>query len=105
MTTPEDTADNNENWPRNLNDIINLGTRFFEEYEKRRQTPPPANIADEGMDTVDRDKLILEELRKNYDRDIDLRKHTEGKANTIIIFASVILTLLLAFIALRQNYL
>jgi len=44
--------------------------------------------------------LILEELRKNYDRDIDLRKHTEGKANTIITFAGVILTLLLAFIAL-----
>lgn len=100
MTAPEDTAGNNGKWPRNLNDIINLRALLFEEYEKRRQTPPPSSIADEGMDTIDRDKLILEELRKNYDRDIDLRKHTEGKTNTIITFAGVILTLLLAFIAL-----
>jgi uncharacterized membrane protein len=51
------------------------------------------------MDT-NRDNVILEELHKEYDRDTDLRKHTEGKANTIITFSGVILTLLLAFIAL-----
>ncbi len=91
MTSPESTRGNNGNWRPNLNDIINLGTRFIEEYERRRQTPPPDNNTTEGSDAVERDELILEELRKDYDRDIDLRKHTEGKANTIITFSGVIL--------------
>jgi hypothetical protein len=53
-----------------------------------------------GRMETNRDNVILEGLHKEYDRDTDLRKHTEGKASTTITFLGVILTLLLALIAL-----
>lgn len=52
------------------------------------------------MTKAGKDRVILEELSKEYDREFDIRKHTEGKASTIIAFSGIILTLLLAFIAL-----
>lgn len=91
-------------------DIVKFVGQMFQNFQRSShggqpspdgQTPPDGQPQlHDRSNTIDNDKLVLEELRKGYDRDIGLRKDLEGKANTIITFCGVILTLLLGFITL-----
>jgi hypothetical protein len=90
MGTPEDSTNNGDK-RENGSSVADAMNSFFKQFTYSIQT--------------NNDRIILEELSKEYDRNSDLRKQTEGKANTIITFSGVILTLLLAFIALSFDHL
>jgi ABC-type uncharacterized transport system fused permease/ATPase subunit len=80
--------------------------QLMQQFTNSRQQPPPNSNPEGGDDhagdgdTINNDRLILDELHKEYDRTLDLRTNIEEKAKTIITFSGVILTLLLEFITL-----
>ena len=106
----KDKAEKGKNWRDNLRAIVELAEAIRSIaavaatiqgiMNSRRRVTAPAVTTSLRSNTIENDRLILEELSKTYDRNLDMRKDTEGKANKIITFSGVILVLLLGFITL-----
>ena len=52
----------------------------------------------------ERDNIILDEMKKSYEREFDLKKNLENKATNVITVSGLIVTLLFGFTTfLSQN--